>query len=592
MPDLGPYLRRGFPKVLLAVAFVAVAAVAWIAVVSNESPGPDGVVFSEGTARSGNVRQSALELVDVAGAVGLDAEHSAFRWDMSMDPVAMMGGGLCWIDVDRDGWLDLFVTDTWSDGEWGKWDSSGGLPTTRIFRNVGGRFEEYTEKWGVGIETRSGGCVAADLDNDGFTDLYVTTDRENLLFWNDGGSGFVEGAELAGVDAYGWYTGVAAGDLDGDGNVDLFVAGYADLNKPRPEADTGFPNTFEPVADLVLINNGSDGRQRPTFRSVAAGLGVEPGGPEYGLGVVLIDFDGDGDLDVHVANDTQPNRLYLNETTGAVCESFRLVDIAESAGADDPNSGMGIASGDVNGDFLPDLVVTNLAGQGHASLTSAGGIETPRFDPGLAQVSELGADLTGWGASFGDLDLDGDLDLIVASGDIPIVSIDGSGERTVLFLNEGGEFGDAGSGSGLGLIPDRNGRSVALADYDNDGDLDAAMSAIGQPLVLLENRGAQGHWLTIDPGTPDPGLRVRVSFGDGTEIERVVVAGSGWLSSEDYRLNVGLGTRSSVAVLEVTRSDGSVLRLENVAADQTILLPKEQPERAPSAGTRPEEGCP
>ena len=174
--------------------------------------------------------------VDVASDVGLSATHSAFRWDVTMDPVAMMGGGLCWLDVDRDGWLDLFVTDTWSDGEWGLWNAAGGLPTTRIFANLGGRFEERTEQWGAGYEARANGCVAADFDRDGWTDLYVTTARSNLLLWNQAGTGFIEGASLAGADAYGWHTGVAAGDIDGNGFVDLVVAGYADLNRARPNA--------------------------------------------------------------------------------------------------------------------------------------------------------------------------------------------------------------------------------------------------------------------------------------------------------------------------------------------------------------------
>lgn len=575
MPNRFRRRRFGGPGTLLVALLALLAVVAGMAAVRGGSGDPERVLFSPGERRSGETGQSALELVDVAGEIGLNVRHSAFRWGVSADPVAMMGGGLCWIDVDGDGWQDLFLTDTWSDGEWGRWDSSGGLPTTRIFRNVGGLFEEFTDEWGAGIETRSVGCVAADFDNDGFTDLYVTTDRENLLLWNDDGSGFVEGARLAGVGAYGWHTGVAAGDLDGDGNVDLFVAGYADLNKPRPNADTGFPNTFEPVVDLLFMNNGPSGDARPTFRSVATEVGVEPEGLEYGLGVMLVDFDGDGDLDVHVANDTQPNRLYRNEGADGRGESFRLADVGEAVGVDDPNSGMGIASGDINDDRFPDFVVTNLAGQGHAGLMSVDGVDSPEFEPGMRQVSELGMDLTGWGASFGDLDLDGDLDLILASGDIPIVNLEGSGGRTAVFLNDGGELRDGGSTLGLGDIPERNGRSVALADYDNDGDLDAAISAVGQPLVLLQNRGVEGHWLVIDPGVPDPGLRVRLSFDDGTGFERAFAAGSSWLSGEGYRIVVGVGAHESVAVVEITRSDGSVVRLEGVAVDQTISLPAE-----------------
>lgn len=527
--------------------------------------------------RPGPVGSDALQLVDVAADVGLEVRHSAFRWDVTMDPVAMMGGGVCWIDVDRDGWLDLFLTDTWSNGEWGLWNSTGNLPTTRIYRNTGGVFEEYTTQWGAGFETRANGCVAADLDGDGFTDLYVTTSRENLLLWNDAGTGFVEGAAAAGANAYGWHTGVAAGDIDGDGRIDLVVAGYADLNRSRPDASTGFPNTFEPIGDLVLVNGGNLPAERSTFSSVGSDIGIEPDGPEYGLGVVLVDVDDDGDLDLYVANDTQPNRLYLNRPSSTSGRSFELFDVSATAGADDPNSGMGIATGDLNGDRLPELIVTNLAGQGHAVLLSVAdtGIR-PRYRSVGSEVGELGRRQTGWGASFGDFDLDGDLDLLIASGQIPIEGIAASGELVTFFSNfavEGGsDFDDSSNSVGLDKLGRRNGRAVALADYDNDGDLDAVVTAIGQPVALLQNRSAEGHWLMLDFGVPSPGIRARVEFEDGTEINRLVTTGGSWLSSEDPRLHFGLGSHDRVALLEVTRTDGTTLRLENVKADQVVQI--------------------
>lgn len=508
---------------------------------------------------------ASMQLVDVAAEVGLDVRHSAFRWDVTPDPVAMMGGGVCWIDVDRDGWLDLFVTDTWADGEWGLWNGGGELPTSRLLRNVGGRFEDVSDEWGAAHATRANGCVAADFDGDGFTDLYVTTSRANLLLWNEGGTAFVERGAEAGVDTYGWHTGAAAGDLDGDGLVDLVVAGYADLNRRRTDASTGFPNTFEPIDDVVLLNQGDR-----TFRPVTQGSGIEPDGPEYGLGVVLVDLDVDGDLDVHVANDTQPNRVYLNESSpGAV----RLVDVSAASGADDPNSGMGIGTGDLNADGRPDLVVTNLAGQGHASLASSG-VDggAPVFAPDFEEVRSLGLAATGWGASFGDLDLDGDLDLLVASGAIPIESLGSAAEPLVYFCNTEAGLVESTADVGLGALEERNGRGIALADYDNDGDLDAAVSAIGEPLALLENRGARGNWVSVDAGVPVPGLRVRAELTDGVTIERIAAVGGSWLSSEDPRIHLGLGDADGVELLTVTWPDGTIDQVRDVEAGQVVLV--------------------
>ena len=186
-----------------------------------------------------------VRFADVAADVGLDFRHGAFRWEAGPDPAAMMGGGLCWIDFDRDGWLDLYVVNTWSNGEWGRWRGEvGELPASRMYRNDLGNFEDVTDEIGARVESRGNGCVAADLDADGWTDLYVTTERENVLLWNDGGERFVDDVSLdvpSGAAAFGWHGGAAVGDVDGNGWPDLFVAGYADLNRRIPTATKGFP---------------------------------------------------------------------------------------------------------------------------------------------------------------------------------------------------------------------------------------------------------------------------------------------------------------------------------------------------------------
>ena len=155
----------------------------------------------------------------------------------------MTGGGLCWLDYDGDGWLDLFVVNGHSRDERDEWEARGGLPTTRLFRNRDGRFTDVTEETGAGIALRGQGCVAADFDDDGHTDLYVTGADRSTLLWNDGEE-FAEADEGSALRVFGWHTGVAAGDIDRDGRPDLVVSGYVDEATRIPEAPQGFPSTY------------------------------------------------------------------------------------------------------------------------------------------------------------------------------------------------------------------------------------------------------------------------------------------------------------------------------------------------------------
>lgn len=524
-----------------------------------------------------------VQFVDVAAEVGLDFHHSAFQWGTTGDPNAMMGGGLCWIDHDRDGWLDLFVVDTWSDGEWGRWRTEGALPSTRLYRNDRGRFVDVTDDVGARLEVRGSGCVAADLDGDGFTDLFVTTERENVLLWNDDGDRFEIDDGAAGADTYGWHAGTAVGDVNGDGRLDLFVTGYADLNGPLPGATRGFPNTFQAEPDVLLLNQGAIEGQRPQFRNVTADVGVETDGAEYGLGAVFSDVDRDGDLDLYVANDTQPNRLYLNEPASDDL-GFRLSEVGATSGVDDDNAGMGIAVGDYDDNGWPDLAVTNLAGQGHAVFrrTLPSPVlddELPIFESSIDRMGlpELGLDRTGWGISWADVDLDTDLDLLIAQGAIPVTDLDQDREVLQAFENQTAE-GDAGSfteATGeLGL--DTNGRFIgrglAAADYDNDGDLDFAVGTIGGPVGLLRNTGAGGHWLVVAFEPATPGTVVTVTMADGVQQQRELMVGTSYLSSADPRAHFGLGTADEVDTVHVRWPNGTEAVQSTVAADQMLTM--------------------
>jgi Na+-translocating ferredoxin:NAD+ oxidoreductase RnfD subunit len=522
---------------------------------------------------------------NVADRVGLSFRHGAFRFGVSKDTTAMMGGGLCWLDYDSDGWLDLFVVNSYAQPDLALWEARGGPPRSALYRNVQGRFEDVTAGAGAGLALRGNGCVAADFDLDGHTDIYVTTagynvttDGYDALLWNDGDGSFTEGARAAGIHSLGWHAGAAVGDVNGDGLPDLVVAGYTDVTWPIPSSASGFPANHHATRDLLYLNLGAGENGRARFREVGVAAGLEAHRVEHGLGAVLTDVDRDGRLDLFVANDADPDRLYANVARAGGL-GFRLQDVARREGVDDPAAGMGIAAADVSLDGRPDLVVTNARGQLHSAYRShSAAVPGSWFtDARPVLAPAFGRSHTGWGVSWADLDLDGDLDLAAANGAIPVLDPARNAERVQVLENLGraaaGErFAGVGDAIGLRDVPAVNGRGLAAADYDNDGDVDIAVNTIGGRLQLLRNEGAKGHWLEVQLETFTPGAVVTAVLGDGRTLVREVLAGSSYLSSEDPRVHFGLGDAASVKELRVRFPDGRVTRRSGVAVDRLVEL--------------------
>jgi hypothetical protein len=543
------------------------------------APAPTGVdrtiAVSKGSAAFAGVR-----LDDVAAKVGLRFRQGAFRFGVSGDATAMMGGGLCWLDYNGDGWMDLFVVNSYTDDNAAAWLKRGGFPRSRLFENVKGRrFVDVTARTHAGLQIRGNGCVAADFNGDGHTDLYVTSSVDDELLWNDGDGTFTEGARSSGVVSFGWHSGAAVADVNGDGRPDLFVAGYTNVRAPIANSVAGFPTNHEGVRDLLFLNEGNGPNGRARFREVGVQAGLERSHFAHGLGALFTDVNGDGRPDLYVANDEDPNRLYLNEPSPGPL-GFRFVERGGAAGVDDGHAGMGIAPGDFNGDGRTDLVVTNSRGQPHAVFASA-----PAARGGFAFRSDRApfasalrrAGSVGWGASWADLNNDGRPDLVVANGAIPVTSLAKDAEPIQVLENLTGRGTGSPVGNASGVIdrkglPQVVGRGLAAADFDNDGHVDIAIGSIGGPLILLRNEDTSGHWLEVALKGFHPGAVVTATLADGRTLTETAYAGSSYLSSEDPRLHFGLGSATSVRALTVRWPDGTRTRLAHVAADRILTV--------------------
>ena len=526
-----------------------------------------------------------LRLTDVAPAVGLRFRQGSFRYGVSNEYTAMMGGGVCWLDYNGDGWEDLFAVNSYASADAARWQAHGGLPRTQLFENRHGRFRNVTARSQAGLRVQGDGCVAADLNGDGRPDLVVTTSNGIKLLWNDGNGTFTQGASAAGMTASGWYTGLAVADVNGDGRPDVFVAGYARPYDSVSNSLAGFPTNLVGVRDLLYLNEGNGPNGRAHFRETGVQAGLEASGFSHGLGAAFLDVNGDGRPDLYVANDEDPNQLYVNVPWpgGAKADpaglGFRFENRATTSGVADPYAGMGVAvDGAARGPL--DLFVTNSRREPSAAFagTSASRFSNARsdFDPAL------GTGFAGWGDSFVDLRNSGSSDLVLATGGIPVTSLkkDAGPVKVVAPLSDQGgtSYGVTRGVAPAGLRV--NGRGLAAADVDNDGRMEIAVNSIGGKLILLKPTGPVGHWLDVKLSRFSPGTVVTILLEGGkARLSQEVRAGSSYLSSEDQRVHFGLGSETRVARLTVRYPWGGKTLLRSVRADRVVDV-KVPPQRA------------
>jgi hypothetical protein len=518
-----------------------------------------------------------LHFVNVADIVGINFQHGAFKKAVYEDHAAGMGAGLCWIDYDNDGWLDLYLVNSYAEAEIDFWLANGGLPHNHLYRNQGGYFVDVSRATRANLIMRGSGCAAADLNNDGWTDLVVTADGTDALLWNNGNGTFSEGASSAGIKAMEWNSSIAIGDVNEDGWLDVFVGSYIDVNHKVPNPVGAFPQDYYGLPNHLYLNRGLDANGYATFEDVTRTVGMTI--DERTLGAVFSDLDNDGDFDLYIANDGQPNRVYENVPAQSEY-GFQFMDRYDTAGASDRFSGMGVATGDWTGDGQIDLLVTNWDDELNSiyrNQTNEMGFLNFAYSTYRIGMWGLGNSMTGWGTTFADFDHDTDLDLMTVNGHVPVTDFASDAELMRFYGNrlvEGypGEFREWSNQVGFASIGTLMARGSAVADYDNDGDLDIAVNTIGGQALLLRNEITATHWLQIATPIPVPGLVAEVTLPDGQILRRELAIGSSYLASEEPRLHVGLGDAAIIPRLTITFPDGTQQLFEQVAANQVLPI--------------------
>ena len=515
---------------------------------------------------------------NVAAEVGVTFKHENGASPDKSLPETMSGGAVIF-DYNNDGLPDLFFVNGGSFVD----KQIAASARHRLYRNSGsGKFEDVTEYSGIGISGFGMGGCAADYDNDGFADLYVTAVGGNRLYHNNGDGTFRDVTRGTGVAAGMWSASCAFGDIDNDGDVDLYVTRYVDFADDNKKVCTLFqevrsychPNVYRSVPDILYRNNG-DG----TFTDITKDAGIYK--PGNGLGVVFGDYDDDGWIDIYVANDATPNFLFHNKGKGVFEEVGFWTGTA--VGFDGKVlSGMGTDMGDMNGDGLLDIFVTNLDGQTHSLYKNLGkGLFTNVTF--LSGIGEATLPHVGFGTAFLDYDNDGDLDLAVANGDVidnvKLIRESSSYQQLKLLLrNDGtGKFSSAGPVSGQGFALKKAGRALAVGDLDNDGDLDIVVSNVGDKAEVLRNDGGNrsNSILVRTVGSTSNrdgiGARLRLSVG-GKILVRDVKAGSSYLAQNDRRVHFGLGNAMKADRLEIRWPGGAIDTIEGIEANQILTV--------------------
>jgi hypothetical protein len=518
---------------------------------------------------------SGIRLADVTAAAGINFTHNSGAYGDKLLPETL-GAGCAFLDYDGDGWQDIFLVNGM---DWPGHRRARSTP--KLYRNNrDGTFTDVTRAAGLDVEMYGMGVAVGDWNNDGFPDLLVTCVGQNRLFRNTGKGAFVDVTRSSGLDGrQSFSTSAIWLDYDRDGLLDLFVCNYVRWSAERDvlcsldgkNRSYCTPEAYRGTTSWLFRNNGNG-----TFTDVTAKSGVFDTSSKA-LGVAMLDIDQDGWPDLFVANDTQPNKLYRNQRDG----TFK--DIAVAAGLalstdGRARAGMGVDAADLDGSGRPSIVVTNfdneMVGLYLPLSATAYGDAAVRSGVGAASRQTLG-----FGCAFADLDLDGQLDLVVANGHIDdtVRNIRGNvgyAQPPHLFHNQGkGLFRDRAAEAGEAFAEPRVARGLACGDFDDDGDVDLLLTTNNGRARLFRNDHASGNrslrirLVGTKSNRDGIGALVRV-FHDNTSQSRLVKSGSSYLSQSELPVTFGVGRRDRVERVVVQWPSGRTDEFTNVAAGQ------------------------
>ena len=523
-----------------------------------------------------------IVFTDATATAGIKFVHNHGGFGKKYLPETI-GSGVAFFDMDGDGWQDAFLANAKSLHPQPS-AVKRGPSLSALYRNVNGVFTDVTRGSGVDVEMYAIGVTSADFDNDGKVDLYVTALGGNRLFRNVGGGKFADVTKQAGVGDGGFSTSALWFDYDKDGKLDLFVANYVqwtaatDLHCTLDGKNKTYctPESYKGHSPSLYHNRG-DG----TFENVTRKAGVFDASSK-GLGAAMLDFDGDGWMDLFVANDTEPNRLYKNRHNGT------FEDVAVGAGVafsqqGVARAGMGVDAVDYDGSGRPSVIVGNFSNEMMALYHNEGnGLfidDAPRLTIARATLLTLT-----FGCFFFDYDLDGYPDIFAANGhvsdDIEKVQARVTyAQPPHLFRNVNGkQFEDVRAQVGAAFGRPVVARGAAYADYDNDGDLDVLMNVNNGPARLLRNDGGnRSNVVRVQAvGTASNrdgiGARVDITAAGGRKSWQIVKTGSSYASQSELTLTFGLGSASGVDAVRVTWPSGRVDTVSSQPANRTLVI--------------------
>jgi enediyne biosynthesis protein E4 len=495
-----------------------------------------------------------------------------------------MCGGVAVFDYDNDGKMDIFFTNGSKMPEMKRVDSTF---YNCLLRNKGdGTFEDVTEKAGLtGADTDySFGVAAGDYDNDGYEDLFLCHAGKNHLYHNNGNGTFTDVTDVSGIGtkpkdtlsvAAAWF------DYDNDGLPDLIVSNYTfwtpQLDIRCAVGDQEFycdPRRYPSVPHRLYHNLGNG-----KFEDVTDVSGFKEA-PGKGMGISIADFNDDGLLDVFVANDTDPNFLFINKGKGKFEESGLRVGVAYDDNAASVSS-MGCDARDFDNDGKIDIFYNNLMGQVWALFRNLG--DSFRYYSPASKVRKLSATFSGWSNGFIDYNNDGWKDIYSANGDVDYVAPNAK-QHDSLFENiDGKQFTDVSAELGADFLHLGFQRGSAIGDLNNDGSSDLVVTSLNErPRILLNSADSGNHWLVLSlTGTYSCrdaiGAKIKVTTASGRVLYSHVSISVGFMSSSDKRVHFGLGAETRVSSIEIRWPRGTVQKLENIQADQFLAVKEPRP---------------